>query len=362
MPVHVVDLLESIDVAEQDAVACAVRIPCHGRQHFRQVGTVRKAGERIVVQQVLQHVALLVDGEVADHADEACRAAVADVGDGQVHRELPPVLAHRGLDATDADDLRLPRLLILVQVFGMLLPLPARHQHAHVGADGFLRGPSEQAFRRAVERPDRARGVDDDDGLGHAVQRAAADPPQGDHAPERHLALQDRGLRQRLRDVEIDAPGRPLLDGLARGWIAAEQDDGKPVVEQAVAHVADRLGGHIGADVGVHDEDIRALGRKFDAGPCGGVADLNIDVQRLPQASQRLDHERVGTQQMDDEFGTQWRARGGHGASEGDRQTGARSRTSSVPRGRKRPLINVNYAIGSIQSRNVDDSVKVVIR
>ena len=177
MPQRVVDVLEAVEVEEQHGDL--LQVPLGQAQRLRdpvvQQHPVRQARQEVVlgrVQDLLSHGAGLCHVAKNDHGAVDLAFAVANGGDGSLHRRLEPVTPdqdvvrrrlHRfGLGPGDEQRARRVRTRRGIQNSDDLRQGPA---------GGLVLGPPHHLLRHEVQEGDVARLVRRDDAVADTVER-----------------------------------------------------------------------------------------------------------------------------------------------------------------------------------------------
>ena len=117
--------------------------------------------------------AVLVQGDVAQDADEAVLVAVDVFTDRQIDRKGTAIGAQRGDLAADADDAPLAGGEVAAHVAIVLVAVGAGHQHRHRPAAHLVLAVAEHRFGGAVEAADPALQIDQHDRIDRRRQQRA---------------------------------------------------------------------------------------------------------------------------------------------------------------------------------------------
>ena len=183
----VVDL--GADVREHCHVGLAALQHAFGRlrvgrnRRERLIDLVRNAGRHLahevepadVREPELQRARPLLGGalcrQVANDADESAPAAVRGLPDRERHGERLAVGAPRFDLAPLADDVRLARGDVTLDIVVVLRAMRLAHEHPHVVADDVGGGVAEHALGGSIEREDLPALVDHDDRIDRRVEQ-----------------------------------------------------------------------------------------------------------------------------------------------------------------------------------------------
>src|SRR5579871_560141 len=107
-------------------------------------------------------------GNVANNARE--QPQMIHRADGQLDREHRAVFSLGGGLSADANNLRNPSLLVVLQVVIVLFPEWGRHEHPHVLANQLGGGVTEHLLGGLVHRLDDSLLVDSDDSVSSSIK------------------------------------------------------------------------------------------------------------------------------------------------------------------------------------------------